>query len=352
MSADSALADGALERLQGLLADARAQSSPLRIVGGNSKAEWWHTSATQEFSLRDYHGVRSYEPSELVITARAGTPLMEIENLLAAHGQCLAAEPPVLSPASTVGGAVAAGLSGPARPWRGALRDHVLGVRLLSAKGEVLRFGGEVMKNVAGYDISRLCTGAWGRLGPLVEVSLRVAPVPIRSVTATWQVDEAEALRRMAELRRASLPLSACLHLEGTLRVRLSGAPAAVDAALDSLRPEHQEEGEAWWAEWRNYRHAFFVQPARIWRVSVPPATPPLGGGGRECALDWGGALRWYRIDGNGEALVKAAAAHGGFGRPWRQAGFSAREAGATGLLEQRVMAGFDPQMLFNPRQD
>ncbi len=351
MSSDSALSDGELEHLRGLLDKARAQSWPLRIVGGNSKAEWWYTSATQEFSLRDYHGIRSYEPSELVITARAGTPLMELENLLAAHGQCLAAEPPVLSPASTVGGAVAAGLSGPARPWRGALRDHVLGVKLLSAKGEVLRFGGEVMKNVAGYDVSRLCTGAWGRLGPLVEVSLRVAPVPARSVTALWQVDEAEAVRRMAELRRVPLPLSACLHLEGQLRVRLSGAPAAVDAALDALRPERQEEGEAWWAGWRNYQHAFFVKPAQIWRVSVPPATPPLDGFG-DCALDWGGALRWYRADENGEALAKAAATHGGFGRPWRQAGFSARAAGATGLLEQRVMASFDPGNLFNPGPD
>ncbi|MBM4228064.1 MAG: glycolate oxidase subunit GlcE [Gammaproteobacteria bacterium] len=351
MTPDCAQADAILQGLKLQLAEARRNATPLRIEGGNSKSDWWQTSAVLPFSLRDYRGIVRHEPSELVVTARAGTPLSELENLLGAHGQCLAAEPPTLSPSSTVGGSVAAGLSGPARPWRGALRDHVLGVKLLAANGEVLRFGGEVMKNVAGYDVSRLCTGAWGRLGPLLEISLRVAPVPVCSVTATWQVDEGEALRRMTEMRRAPLPLSGCLHHDGFLHVRLSGAPAAVEAALAVLRPERREEEGALWTQWRDHQHSFFQRPGRIWRVSVPPATPPLGDFG-EHAIDWMGAVRWYRWEGEGEVLAETAAARGGFCRPWRHPGFSAGERGATGLLEQRVTASFNPDRLFNPGLD
>lgn len=351
MTSDCAQAEGVLQRLKALLSEARRDATPLRIAGGNSKSDWWQTSATRAFPVEDYRGIVRYEPSELVVTARAGTPLLELEHLLAAHGQCLAAEPPILSPASTVGGSVAAGLSGPARPWRGALRDHVLGVKLLALNGDVLRFGGEVMKNVAGYDVSRLCTGAWGRLGPLLEISLRVAPVPACSITAVWQADKIEALRRMTEMRRAPLPLSGCLHLDGLLRVRLSGAPAAVGAALDALCPDGREEGETPWTQWRNHQHPFFLQPGRIWRVSVPPATPPFGGFG-EHATDWMGGVRWYRLEGDGAALTEAAAAHGGFCRPWRHPGFSAGDGGATGLLEQRVTASFNPDRLFNPGMD
>ena len=344
------MADDAAEVLASLKAEiaaARAARVPLRIVGADTRSAWWTTSATQSLSLARYAGIVDYEPSELVVTARAGTPLRQLEAVLAARGQCLGFEPPRLSDASTLGGAIACGWSGPARPYRGSARDHVLGVRLLSADGEVLRFGGQVMKNVAGYDISRLTVGAWGRLGPLLDISVRVYPIPERCCTIVWHCDELEASRRMTALARQFHPITACGYDGGLLRLRLAGSAAALDSALAQLHPDRHIEGEGDWVQWRDFDDDFFKTSAEIWQVIVPPATPPLQIPG-EVRWDWGGALRWYRAT-ESESLARQARAAGGFMRAWRHPRHARLPEGDVGRLSRRVVESFSPDSCFNP---
>ena len=317
---------------------------PLRIVGGDTKRAWWQTAAVTPLSLRYYAGIVAYEPSELVITARAGTLLSEIEQTLAARGQMLGFEPPRMGAESTLGGVVAAALSGPARPYRGGVRDYVLGVRMLTVTGEIVRFGGQVMKNVAGYDLSRLVTGAWGRLGPLLEISLRVAPQPAQTVAVQWPCDEATAWQRLRAFGRATYPISACRYDGQVLHVRLSGAVPAIAAALDSLAPEVRSEGLTEWQAWRDFTHPFFAQKDAIWRAVVPAATPPLAVDA-ECVWDWGGALRWFTRVADPERLTQAVAAAGGHVRLWPSTGFSP----VADALTTRVIASFDPTGLCNP---
>ncbi len=326
------------------LARAHAARLPLRIVGGNTKRAWWQTSAVTPLSLRRYAGIVAYEPSELVITARAGTLLSEIEQTLAARGQMLGFEPPRTGPEATLGGVVAAGLSGPARPYRGGVRDYVLGVRLLAANGEILRFGGQVMKNVAGYDLSRLVTGAWGRLGPLLEISLRVSPQPAQTVAVRWRCDEPAAWQRLRALSRLTYPISAARYDGRFLQLRLSGAVPAVAAALDALAPELTTEGLAEWQTWRDFTHPFFAGKEAIWRAIVPAATPPLAVDA-ECVWDWGGALRWFKRVSDPVQLTQAVVAAGGHVRAWPSTGL----APVADALTTRVIASFDPTGLFNP---
>ncbi len=334
----------ALADLQAKLADAQAARIPLRIIGGDTKHAWWHTSAVTPLSLRHYTGVVAYEPSELVITARAGTLLSEIEQTLAVRGQMLGFEPPRLGRESTLGGVVAAALSGPARPYRGGVRDYVLGVRLLSATGEVLRFGGQVMKNVAGYDLSRLVTGAWGRLGPLLEISLRVSPQPAQTVAVRWRCDESAACQRLRAFGRTTLPISAARYDGQFLHVRLSGAVPAVAAALASLAPEVSPTGLVEWQAWRDFTHPFFAGKETLWRAIVPAATAPLAVAA-ECVWDWGGALRWFKGVADPGLLRQAVTAAGGHVRPWPGSGLEP----LADALTARVISSFDPMGLFNP---
>ena len=341
--------DEVLASLKAALAAARAAGQALRIVGADTRRAWWNTPATRVLSLSRYSGIVDYEPSELVVTARAATRLRELEAVLAARGQCLGFEPPRISDASTLGGAIASGWSGPARPYRGSARDHVLGVRLLSAEGEVLRFGGQVMKNVAGYDISRLTVGAWGKLGPLLDISIRVYPLPERCCTLFWRCDELEASRRMVALARQFHPVTACGYAAGLLRVRLAGSAAALESAFKDLAPETHVEGEGDWNAWRDFSDAWFTPAEEIWQVIVPPATPPLPVQG-DVRWDWGGALRWYR-GGAAEALAAQARAAGGFMRAWRHPDHARLPAGDIGVLSRRVIDSFAPQGCFNPEE-
>ncbi|MCW5576935.1 MAG: glycolate oxidase subunit GlcE, partial [Burkholderiales bacterium] len=232
--------DTLIQQFADIIRAAAEDRRPLRIRGGGSKAFYGNPVTGEDFDVTGHRGIVAYEPTELVITARAGTPLAEIETLLAAHGQRLACEPPRFGPSSTsstIGGVVAAGFSGPARPWAGALRDHVLGVGLLSHEGELLRFGGRVMKNVAGYDVSRLVCGSWGTLGPIATVALRVAPCPERTLSLAWPMSASDARRRMLELAREAWPLAGVAYDGERLRVRIAGAAAAVDEAAARLAP-------------------------------------------------------------------------------------------------------------------
>jgi len=341
---------------------ARASLKNLFIRGGGTKDFYGEPyPASVQGSILDlsaYRGVVSYQPSELVITVRAGTPLTEIEQLLAEHRQMLAFEPPRYGEGSTVGGCVAAGLSGPRRMMAGSLRDFVLGASLLDASGAVLRFGGEVMKNVAGYDVARLLAGSLGIFGPLLDVSLKVAPRPLVEQTIELQMGEGEALAQFNAWRSLPLPISATSWLEvqgeGVLRVRLSGSEAALASARARIGGRCLEPDEAaqWWDSLRDQTHVFF-QARPLWRVCVPPSTPPLGLG--QVLIEWNGGQRWL-ADGEIEPdfVRKAAARHGGHATLFRAAGqplvpvFHPPSPGVRAISE-RLKQEFDPTGMFNP---
>jgi glycolate oxidase FAD binding subunit len=247
--------------------------------------------------LRAYRGIIDYEPSELVITARCGTPLSEIEAALADRGQFLAFEPPAFDGDPTIGGVVAAGLSGPRRMYAGAARDFVLGATLLDARGDILRFGGQVMKNVAGFDVSRLLCGSLGILGVITEVSLKVLPKPRAEETLTFEMPARQAVEAFNRWSGQPLPLSGAAWWDGLAWVRLSGAASAVRAAQDRLGGERVDPTAAthWWNALRHCQHPIF-QSSTLWRLSVPDTTAPLALPGNPL-IDWGGALRWYGTD-------------------------------------------------------
>ncbi len=309
---------------------AYAAGTPLAIVGGGTKAWLGRPLHGERLDVSGHRGIVSYEPTELTLTARAGTPLAEIEAALAERGQCLAFEPPhflvkvaqrlskLPSPASgrgdggeglaTLGGTVACNLSGPARPYTGACRDFVLGVRLINGRGEVLRFGGEVMKNVAGYDLSRLMAGAQGTLGVLLEVSLKVLPRPPAELTLALELDAAAAVERFNAWAGQPLPITAACHVGERAYVRLSGAEAAVRAARQRLGGEVIEAGAAFWQSVRELEHGFFKAPGVLWRLSLPPAAP-VDLKLRQF-IDWGGAQRWVVSDAELWDLAAAAGGH------------------------------------------
>jgi glycolate oxidase FAD binding subunit len=334
--------------------EAAASGRALRIRGGDTKAFYGApTAAEEELDTRPLSGILDYEPSELVLTARAGTPLAEVKQALAERGQMLGFEPPVCGPASTVGGVVAAGLSGPARPFRGSARDVVLGVELVNGRGEVLAFGGQVMKNVAGYDVSRLQCGALGTLGVLTRVSLRVMPRPPREATLCWTVDRGEATARMAALQAKPWPITALAHLGTTLYLRVAGSAAAVDDAVHQLAPDAIGDTLEPWTALRDHRAALLGDGDGLvaWRLSLPPTAPDPEG--YDCTvIDWGGALRWVAADATAAgALAAHAARHGGHLQGFRGAGdvCSAAPDAALAALAQRVKQAFDPAGLFNP---
>lgn len=341
---------------------ARASQRPLYIQGGGTKQFYGEpVSVPANGGILDvsaYRGVVNYQPSELVLTARAGTPLAEIEDLLAANRQMLAFEPPRFGPASTIGGCVASGLSGPRRMMAGALRDFVLGARLLDASGTVLRFGGEVMKNVAGYDVSRVLAGSMGIFGPMVEVSLKVAPMPLAEETLVLEVDEAGALHHFNAWRSQPLPISATSWQQrdgvGLLRVRLSGSTPALESARRIIGGERMDDAQAsdWWAGLRDQTHPFF-EARFLWRLSLPPTTPPLGF--EDTLIEWNGGLRWV-ADAQVEAefVRMAASRHGGHATLYRHDGtpdvpvFHPVTAGVK-VISQRLKQELDPTGMFNP---
>jgi len=339
--------------LQERVAEAAASGTPLAIAGGGSKAFLGRAVQGTPLNVAGHAGVVSYEPRELVLTARAGTPLREIEDLLAAQGQMLPFEPPHFGAAATLGGTIACGLSGPRRPWAGSARDHVLGVRLVNGRAEVLRFGGEVMKNVAGYDLSRLQAGAFGTLGVMLEVSLKVVPRPAEEITLVQERGAADSLSYLAELARKPLPLSAACHDGARLYLRLSGAASAVAQSRSLLGGEVFAEGEAFWRDKiKEQQHAFFAGALPLWRLSLPPAAPWLELPGK-VLLDWGGAQRWLKSDAPAGTIRQRAAAAGGHATLFK-GGDRGGEVfqplpPAMLALQRRLRRAFDPQGLFNP---
>jgi glycolate oxidase FAD binding subunit len=340
---------------------ARAGRAPLQIVGGGTKAFYGEAPRGEPLPMRQLTGITSYEPSELVVTVRAGTPLAELERALAAKGQYLPFEPPRFAAGGTVGGMVASGLAGPARAAVGALRDYVLGLTLLDGRGELLTFGGQVMKNVAGYDVSRLIPGSWGVLGVICEVSIKVLGTPGESATLEYEWDEPRALQEMARWRGQPVPLQASAWYEGRLRIRLAGSQAAVREARARLggTAMDREEAFGFWESVRDRRHDFFAlaaaelqQGAALWRLSVPPTAKPLSLAGRQF-IEWGGAQRWWRAAAPAAQVRAVAASAGGHATLVRAVD---KSAGAFAPLSDELMrihralkTAFDPERILNP---
>ncbi len=368
----------ALHQLEQRIAQARADGRALQVRGGASKAFYTCQGQGEILDLRELSGVLSYEPSELVVTVAAGTPLRELEALLAQHGQYLPFEPPHYawsgSSQATVGGMVATALAGPARATVGGVRDYVLGVKLINGLGQHLTFGGQVMKNVAGYDVSRLMVGALGTLGVLTEISLKVLPRPPAEATLQFALEQGPALEQLHRWGGQPLPLNASCwvhdstgtHAASQLFVRLRGAVAAVEAACSRMLADLPGEridnavAQADWERCRNHALPFFQQAptpdALLWRLSLPQTAPVAQLPG-PVLVEWQGAQRWVWAGADAAAALHATAqALGGAAQPFWVPPHSAavpRRMVATDpalqAIYRRLKASFDPQSLFNP---
>ena len=337
------------ESIQGQVRAAYEVGTPLAIEGNGSKGFYGRMPVGEPLVVGGHRGIVNHEPSELVLTVRAGTPVGETQAALAEHGQWLPFDPPQHDGAATIGGAVACALSGPSRPWTGAVRDFVLGTRLVNGRGDVLSFGGEVMKNVAGYDVSRLMAGALGTLGVLLEVSFKLLPRPACDRTRVLELAAGEAIHRLTEWARSPLPMLGAFHDGERLHVRLAGAEPAVAEAADRLGGEAGDDTV--WERLRDHRLAFFTgEGPPLWRLSVPPHQPPLDLPG-PTLIDWGGAQRWVRSEAPEPVLRAAAAAVGGHATCFRggdrERPFHPLDEGVA-LLHARLKAAFDPERILN----
>jgi glycolate oxidase FAD binding subunit len=347
-----------LDDLAARVREAAQARTPLAIRAGGTKDFYGNEPRGEPFDPRAYAGIVAYEPTELVVTARCGTPLAELEATLHAQGQMLAFEPPHFGQAATVGGCVAAGLAGPRRASYGAtyggVRDYVLGARLIDGRGQLLSFGGTVMKNVAGYDVARALAGSLGILGLIVEVSIKVLPRPVAEATLRFRLDEPASLERTNTWGGLPLPVSATAWRDGELFVRLSGAEAAVRAAQATMCGEALDAatGASLWRGVREHTDAFFVVNAPLWRISVPSTAEPLQLDGAQL-IEWGGALRWLRSSLPAAQIRQRAAALGGHATLFRggdrSIGVFTPLAPPLAAIHKRLKAEFDPSGIFNP---
>lgn len=346
--------ENVIQQLAATIREAAKQKRPLCIRGGGTKDFYGGTLHGYKINTVDYRGIVGYEPTELVITARAGTPLAEIEAALREKGQMLAFEPPHYGPGATLGGCVAAGLSGPRRAYSGAVRDFVLGVRLLDGRGSNLKFGGQVMKNVAGYDVSRLIVGSLGTLGMLLEVSLKVLPLPASEATLHLKCGEAEAISLMNKWAAQPLPITATAFRNDDLGVRLSGARSAVEAAIKKLGGTLVDpaQAERFWAGVRDQTDPFFKTDLPLWRLSIKPTTPPLDLAGKQL-IEWSGALRWLKSGVDAKTVREVASRGGGHATLFRggdkSAGVFHPLAPALMKIHRRLKQTFDPAGILNP---
>ena len=342
-----------VEQFSGTIRRAAEKQAALRIRGGGSKDFYGGKLQGEIFGTRPYSGIVQYEPTELVITARAGTPLAEMEAALKERGQMLAFEPPHFGDHATLGGCIAAGLCGPRRAAVGAVRDFVLGVRMLDGRGNDLRFGGQVMKNVAGYDVSRLMVGSLGTLGLILEVSLKVLPLPLAEVTLRFEFPEDKAIQMLNQWAGRPLPISASAYTDGKLGLRLSGAAAAIEAACKKLGGERIDDAQAekFWVGMREQTDPFFRGDASLWRLSVKSTGPPLKLPGVQL-IEWGGSLRWLKSGADAKTIREAAVAAGGHATLFRA---SDKSAGvfhplppALLKIHRNLKRNFDPAGILN----
>ncbi|MCB1858631.1 MAG: glycolate oxidase subunit GlcE [Gammaproteobacteria bacterium] len=329
---------------------AAAEDKRLELLGGGTKRFYGHPTTGVPLEISGHRGVVTYEPKELVMTVRAGTPLAWVEQALASEGQMLPFEPPHLGDRATVGGTLACGISGPRRPFTGAVRDFVLGARIINGRGDILRFGGEVMKNVAGYDTARLMAGSLGTLGVVLDVSFKVLPLPERELTLSRECSQPQALAEMNRLAGRPLPLSGACYDGRRLHIRLSGSSLAVAAGKNHIGGD-EGHSQQLWQDLRELSLPFFNSPQPLWRLSVPASAPPL-----ECTdkqfLDWGGAQRWLVSQAPPESIRTMVEKLGGHATLFRGGTRNQRIFHPLSqplmILHQRLKQAFDPKGLFN----
>ncbi|HEY5764373.1 MAG TPA: glycolate oxidase subunit GlcE [Rhodocyclaceae bacterium] len=348
------MSEADLRHWQSLVRAAARANRKLRVRGFGSKDFYGGELEGEVFDTREHAGVVYYEPTELVVTARCGTPLAELEATLAGQGQWLPCEPPHFGGAS-VGGMVAAGIAGPARMAAGGIRDYVLGVRVIDGNGELLRFGGEVMKNVAGYDVSRLYAGSLGTLGVIVDVSLKVLPRPVATETRVLELDREAALATMNQFAGQAVPLTASAWYRGQLFLRFAGSPAAVGKLAKDVGGEVLADAAQFWESLREQTHEFFAGAVAgnesLYRLALPvraASSVPAG----DCLIEWGGAQRWCY--GDGERLRETAEQSGGVAVRFRTAGDASRADSMPArhpniqMIERRLRKAFDPSGVFS----
>ena len=339
--------EASLATLRDRIVAANASKTPLRIRGAGTKDFYGESFVGDVLDAREHRGIVNYEPTELVITARCGTPLSEIDSALESHGQFLPFEAPRFGDDPTIGGLVAAGLSGPRRVSVGAVRDFVLGAHLLNANGDVLKFGGQVMKNVAGFDVSRLLCGSLGTLGLISEVSLKVLPKPRGETTLRFEMSAIDALDKFNVWRGQPLPIAATAWADGVAHVKLAGAASAIATARTSLGGETAANDEIW-LSLRDQTHTAFSAP-RLWRLSLPTTATFLLPG--TTLIEWSGAQRWLASDAPASDVRDAAASVGGSATLWRgerdTTMFHPLKA-ANLALHRKLKHAFDPNGIFN----
>lgn len=336
--------------LRQFIVAAARNKNPIQFIAGGSKAFYGAPAIGKELPISDNQGVINYQPSELVITVRAGTRLSELENLLASERQMLGFEPPHFTSSATIGGAISTGLSGPRRVFAGAARDFVLGCKIINGKGEILSFGGEVMKNVAGYDVSRLMVGAMGTLGLILEVSIKVLPLPMLERTLSYLLNSDQALATMTQWRSQYLPVTAMCYDGKSLTVRVSGTESEVQATIKKLGVEGRVLDNHYWRDVNEQQLPFFQTQENIWRISVPPATPVLNIQG-QWFYDWCGALRWLKTEQTAEHIFNVVQQAGGHATLFRsqQGDFIAQPlVPRIRVINQNIKQAFDPYAILN----
>jgi glycolate oxidase FAD binding subunit len=340
-----------IQQFQETIRAAAAGKTPLRLRGSGSKDFYGLNLQGDILDTRAYSGIVEYEPTELVFTARAGTPLRDVEAALAENGQTLPFEPPHFGPDATFGGCIASGFSGPRRANQGSARDFVLGIRMLNSRGEDLQFGGQVMKNVAGYDVSRLIAGSFGTLGLVLEISAKVLPGPKVEQTLRFDMDETRAIEAMNRWAGQPLPLSASCYFDNSLHVRLSGAAPAVSAAQKKLGGD-AVDGDAFWYSVREQTHPFFADAKSLWRLSLKSSTAPLALG--PTLIEWNGSLRWITGAGELEHMHSAAVKAGGHATLFRsneKADAIQQLDGGLLMLNKKLKQALDPEGIFGPHR-
>ncbi|WP_455365364.1 glycolate oxidase subunit GlcE [Kaarinaea lacus] len=345
-----------IEQLQYQVQQASQRKSPLVITAGGSKSFYGNSSEGEPLVVADYRGIVEYEPKELVITVKAGTPLKELQQTLAEQGQMLPFEPPSFGENATIGGTLACGFSGPRRPFTGSARDFVLGCKVLTGQGEVIEFGGRVIKNVAGYDVSRLMVGALGTLGVLLEVSLKVLPVPEQEITLAMPAHVNEALDIMNARAGQPLPLSGAIYDGEAVVMRLSGTEQGIKEARKKIAGDLLKQGPDFWPDINEQRHFFFADDMPLWRLSLAPATLHLGLPG-SWLFDWGGGLRWLKTDVAPHDVRDAVEAEGGYATLFRNKEYWLEQEPycvfhplppALMAIHQKLKTAFDPEKILN----
>ena len=327
-----------------------ASGGEIEIIGGGSKRFYGEPIEALPIDVSGHSGIIDYDPAELVITLRAGCTLREVEDLLAQNRQMFGFEPPAFGEEATIGGMIAAGLAGPRRAFAGGIRDFVLGVKLLDGRGEVMQFGGRVIKNVAGFDVSRTMVGALGTLGVILEASIRVVPQYQAELTLVFEHADADThIRWINELGSEPYPISASLWHDGTSCLRLSGSEQGVRSAVELLGGEIVEFD---WAAVKEHKHDFFDSSLPLSRLSLPPTTPDVLGGQVQL-IEWGGAQRWICNEDDVETLrARIAAKHGSLCAFRRHADSVATFQPlpeAMLRLQRSIKSSFDPAGIFNP---